>query len=54
MLESEYLRAVTAAELAWVRSVAEDLRTGGLAWSAAELMALAGEQEQGAEPAADA
>lgn len=49
MLESEYLRAVTAAELDWVRAVSDDLRTGRLAWSTSELMALAGEQE----PAAD-
>jgi DNA-binding PadR family transcriptional regulator len=33
MLETEYLRAVTAAETGWVRSVVDDLRTGRLTWS---------------------
>ncbi|MET9698643.1 PadR family transcriptional regulator [Streptomyces sp. NPDC006529] len=40
-LETEYLRAVTAAELEWVRAVVEDLRTGDLSWSAEQLDALA-------------
>ncbi|WP_330328399.1 PadR family transcriptional regulator [Streptomyces sp. NBC_00536] len=40
-LETEYLRAVTVAELEWVRAVVEDLRTGGLAWSQERLDALA-------------
>nr|WSX53859.1 PadR family transcriptional regulator [Streptomyces sp. NBC_00974] len=40
-LETEYLRAVTAAELEWVRTVADDLRTGVLAWSKDQLDALA-------------
>ncbi|MGW3658821.1 PadR family transcriptional regulator [Streptomyces sp. NPDC005151] len=40
-LETEYLRAVTAAELKWVRAVVEDLRAGGLAWSKDQLDALA-------------
>ncbi|MEV0987822.1 PadR family transcriptional regulator [Streptomyces sp. NPDC049949] len=40
-LETEYLRAVTAAELAWVRAVVEDLRTGALSWSREQLDALA-------------
>ncbi|MFK0047499.1 PadR family transcriptional regulator [Streptomyces sp. NPDC090741] len=40
-LETEYLRAVTAAELEWVRAVVEDLRAGGLAWSKDQLDALA-------------
>ena len=48
-LESEYLRAVTAAELEWVRSVLDDLRAGRLAWSAEELLAFA----EGQEPALD-
>jgi DNA-binding PadR family transcriptional regulator len=39
MLETEYLRAVTAAELEWVTAVAEDLRTGALSWSFEELAA---------------
>jgi DNA-binding PadR family transcriptional regulator len=33
MLETEYQRAITAAELRWVKKVIEDLRTGALAWS---------------------
>jgi DNA-binding PadR family transcriptional regulator len=32
LLETEYLRAVTAAELRWVSSVVDDLRTGALTW----------------------
>lgn len=41
MLESEYLVAVTAAELAWVRSVIEDLQARRLSWSASSLRAAA-------------
>ncbi|MBC3840878.1 PadR family transcriptional regulator [Streptacidiphilus sp. 4-A2] len=44
-LEIEYLRATTAAELQWVRSVVDDLRTGRLAWSREELLAFAEAQE---------
>lgn len=33
LLETEYQRAVMAAELAWVDSVTDDLRTGTLDWS---------------------
>jgi DNA-binding PadR family transcriptional regulator len=33
LLETEYQRAVVAAELGWVKSVLHDLRTGKLAWS---------------------
>ncbi|MER5727277.1 PadR family transcriptional regulator [Streptomyces sp. NPDC002138] len=40
-LETEYLRAVTAAELHWVRAVVEDARTGALAWSREQLDAFA-------------
>ncbi|MFF1748107.1 PadR family transcriptional regulator [Streptomyces mirabilis] len=40
-LETEYLRAVTAAELEWVRTVVEDLRAGQLSWSKEQLDALA-------------
>jgi DNA-binding PadR family transcriptional regulator len=40
-LETEYLRAVTAAELEWVRAVVEDLRAGRLSWSKEQLDALA-------------
>jgi DNA-binding PadR family transcriptional regulator len=41
MLETEYLRTVTAAELAWVRGVIDDLRTGALSWSYEELADMA-------------
>jgi DNA-binding PadR family transcriptional regulator len=37
LLESEYLRATTAAELAWLDSVLNDLRAGSLSWSGEEL-----------------
>jgi DNA-binding PadR family transcriptional regulator len=37
LLETEYLRAVTAAELEWVTGVLADLRTGALTWNHAEL-----------------
>lgn len=33
LIESEYLHAVLNAELAWVRSLMEDLRTGRLTWT---------------------
>ncbi|MFI9100260.1 PadR family transcriptional regulator [Streptomyces fildesensis] len=48
LLETEYLRAVTAAEVQWVRSVVDDLRAGRLSWSPEALDALA----DGQEPAA--
>jgi DNA-binding PadR family transcriptional regulator len=41
LIESEYQRAVVAAELEWVDAVAADLRSGALAWSHAELASLA-------------
>jgi len=37
LLETEYLRAMRAAELSWVTSVVKDLRSGGLTWSEAWL-----------------
>ncbi|MFI2738477.1 helix-turn-helix transcriptional regulator [Streptomyces sp. NPDC018711] len=45
-LETEYLRAVTAAELEWVRTVVEDLRAGRLSASQEQLEALASEPTQ--------
>jgi DNA-binding PadR family transcriptional regulator len=33
LLETEYVRAVTAAELRWVSAVIADLQTGALTWS---------------------
>lgn len=41
LLEEEYLRAMTHAELVWVNSVVEELRTGRLAWSREWLAELA-------------
>jgi hypothetical protein len=37
LLETEYLRVVTAAELAWVAGVLDELRAGSLAWTAEDL-----------------
>ena len=34
LLETEYLRAVTAAEIDWLSHVLDDLRSGSLTWSA--------------------
>jgi DNA-binding PadR family transcriptional regulator len=42
-LELEYLRAMTAAELAWVRGVLAESADGRLAWSPEELLAHAGD-----------
>jgi DNA-binding PadR family transcriptional regulator len=41
LLETEYQRAVVAAELAWVDGVVTDLRDGTLAWSREELADIA-------------
>jgi DNA-binding PadR family transcriptional regulator len=41
LIESEYQRAVTAAEREWVDAVAADLRSGELTWSQEELAGLA-------------
>src|SRR5215469_3335658 len=39
-LEAEYVLATATAQLAWVRSVIDDLRTGRLSWTEEELTAL--------------
>jgi len=41
LLEGEYLRAVMTAELRWLRSVADDLGSGDLTWSADAMLAFA-------------
>lgn len=41
LLEEEYLRAVTSAELAWVTSVVAELRAGSITWSAEWLAEMA-------------
>ena len=38
-IESEYALALRQAELAWMRALVEDLRTGRLAWSQEQLRA---------------
>jgi DNA-binding PadR family transcriptional regulator len=40
-LETEFQRAITTAELDWLRSVAADLKAGRLTWSPEELAAAA-------------
>jgi len=41
LLEDEYLCAVTAAELSWITSILDDLRSGTLTWSYDELAGVA-------------
>lgn len=43
LLENEYDRAVTRAELDWLRSLIDDLRSGRLSWSRKEMLRLAAE-----------
>lgn len=56
MLEDEYLRAMTAAELDWIRSVTDDLRSGRLNWTLEGLIGFARTtgQQALAEPSAPA
>jgi Predicted transcriptional regulators len=49
VLEIEYLRTVTGAEVGWLRSVIDDLRSGRLTWSPDELVALS-EADETLEP----
>jgi DNA-binding PadR family transcriptional regulator len=41
LLDDEYRRAVTAAELAWIDGVLADLRTGALTWDREQIAAVA-------------
>jgi DNA-binding PadR family transcriptional regulator len=41
LIETEYQRAAVAAELAWVREVLDDLRTGALSWTRADFASAA-------------
>ena len=41
LMEEEFLRAVTSAELTWVNSIVEDLRSGRVTWSAEWLTEMA-------------
>jgi hypothetical protein len=36
LLETEYQRAITAAELAWLEQIISDLQTGAASWSQAD------------------
>ncbi|MEU8317760.1 PadR family transcriptional regulator [Nonomuraea sp. NPDC048881] len=45
MLESEYLREVTAAEARWLRAVIADLREGRIQWSREQLEAVSSARE---------
>jgi DNA-binding PadR family transcriptional regulator len=49
MLETEYLHTVTAAEVRWLRSVIDDLRSGRLSWSPEELVAISEAEEPALE-----
>ncbi len=41
LLEAEYVRAVTLAEVTWVEGIIDDLRTGALTWTREELVETA-------------
>lgn len=45
MLESDYLRTTTAAEVRWLRSVIGDLQSSRLTWDPADLIAISEAQE---------
>jgi DNA-binding PadR family transcriptional regulator len=51
LVEVEYTVAMRRAELAWVRSIADDLRSGQLAWDAESMRRLAAQCHPGAMPA---
>jgi DNA-binding PadR family transcriptional regulator len=44
LLDDEYVRTVTTAELNWISGVIDDLRTGALTWSEEDLAGLATEE----------
>ncbi len=46
-LEAEYALALRRAELAWVKSLIEDMRSGSLTWTHAELMEKYGDLAEG-------
>jgi DNA-binding PadR family transcriptional regulator len=54
LLETEYLKAVTAAELGWVESVVDDLRSGTLGWTYEELAAAVVDDPSGTDDRAPA
>lgn len=50
LLDNEYMRAVTAAELGWLTGVIDDLRRGELTWTWEELTRVAIEQLRSSVP----
>jgi DNA-binding PadR family transcriptional regulator len=50
LLDDEYRRAVTAAELAWIDGLIDDLRTGALTWDREQLAAVAAQDLSGLAP----
>jgi DNA-binding PadR family transcriptional regulator len=50
LLDDEYRRAVTAAELAWIDGLLADLRTGALTWTEEQLISVAEEDLSGVAP----
>jgi DNA-binding PadR family transcriptional regulator len=50
LLDDEYLRAITAAELNWIDGLLDDLRTGALTWSQEQLTGIALEELAPLEP----
>jgi DNA-binding PadR family transcriptional regulator len=50
LLEDEYARAVTGAELAWVEGVLDDLRSGAFTWSEEQLISVATKDLSGLAP----
>ena len=50
LLDEEYRRAVTAAELGWIDGVLDDLRTGALTWSKEQLTSVAAEDLSAVAP----
>jgi DNA-binding PadR family transcriptional regulator len=53
LLEGEYVRAMQATELAWVRAVIEDLRTGRITWNEAWLRKIAQQFSPDSDSAAE-
>jgi DNA-binding PadR family transcriptional regulator len=53
LLESEYQRAVTAAELAWVERIVDELRTGALSWSETDFEGLGSAYQLDDDPGRD-
>jgi DNA-binding PadR family transcriptional regulator len=50
LLDDEYRRAMTAAELTWITGLIDELRSGELTWSEDQLVDLASEDLGGVDP----